>query len=63
MTITVNYSPKPSTGYVPRPSVTLHNIESVQSQGIGMVRVCPTFTDKRITHDHVVSVVIIPEKV
>ncbi len=63
MTITINYSPQASAGYVPRKSLTLHNVESVQGNGVGMVRVHTLFTDDKPTHDHVVSVLVIPEKV
>lgn len=61
MTITINYSPKPSPGYKPRKSVTLHNVESVHTMGPNMVQVQMTFNDSDITHDHVVSVVVMPE--
>jgi hypothetical protein len=61
MRITVNYSPKPSPGYVPRRAVTLHNVESVSQKGVGMVELRMMFTDAQPTLDHVVSVVVIPE--
>ena len=62
MTITINYSPKPSPGYTPHKAIVLHNVESVHNKGIGMVEVHMMFTDAQPTHDHVISVVIIPER-
>ena len=62
MTITINYEPRESPGYTPHKSVTLHNVASVEDQGPRMVRVHMMFTDFSPTHDHVVSVVVIPAK-
>ncbi len=62
MTITINYEPRPSAGYTPRKALTLHNVESVHAKGVRMVEVHMMFTDHKPTHDHVVSVSVIPEK-
>lgn len=62
MTITVNYSPKPSPGYVPRKAATIHNVLAVVDDGIGRVKVKFIFADQVITHDHVASVVSLPER-
>jgi len=61
MTITINYSPKPAPGYVPRRAVTLHNVSAVYTKGVHQVEVRMMFTDTRPTHDHVVSVLLKPE--
>jgi hypothetical protein len=62
MTITINYSPYPAPGYTPRKAVRLFNVESVQDKGPRMVEVRNLFTGPATTHDHVVGVVIIPER-
>jgi hypothetical protein len=62
MTVTINYSPRPSPGYTPRRSATLHNVESVTAAGVNMIRLQMTFTDDEPTHDHVVGVIIKPEQ-
>lgn len=62
MTITVNYSPRPSPGYVPRKSATIHNVLAVVDDGIGRVKVKFIFQDDVVTHDHVVSVACLPER-
>ncbi len=62
MTITINYRPKASPGYVPRKALTLHNVSGVHSSDVNRIEVTMMFTDHRPTHDHVVSVVVIPER-
>lgn len=62
MTITINYSPHHAPGYTPRKAVTLHNVAAVHDKSVGAVEVRMMFADAHPTHDHVVSVVIIPEK-
>jgi hypothetical protein len=43
-------------------ALTLFNVESVHDMGPSAVQVQMTFSDADTTYDHVVSVVIIPEK-
>lgn len=62
MKITINYEPKASPGYVPRKSVTLYNVQSVEDQGVRIVRVRMMFSDHAPTHDHVASVVVTPDR-
>jgi hypothetical protein len=62
MKITINFKPQPSLGYEPRKSLTLHNVESVQSNGVHAVQVHNMFNDLDLSYDHVVSVSIFPDK-
>lgn len=62
MTVTINYQPQPSPGYVPRRAAVVHNVEAVLDHGPHMVVLRMMFSDLSPTHDHVVSVVVIPER-
>lgn len=62
MTITINFMQKPSPGYTPRKPLQLHNVASVEDNGVDMILVHMTFADHKPTYDHVASVSVIPER-
>ncbi len=62
MTIIINFHPSPSPGYTPRPALRRHNVESIADKGIHAVEVRMQFSDIRSTYDHVVSVVVQPDR-
>lgn len=62
MTITINFEPIDSPGYTPRKTMTIFNVESIHDAGVRMIKVKMTFSDLKMTWDHVVSVSAKPDK-